>query len=171
MVNVLSYSHAAEGRWGGAPLQLPLLPSVPAAPVDVFVVYDDLAAGQWATDLVGKLAADAGGLVDFRPVFWRLDVLNDDDFREAADDDAVAAEVILIGMAHAESCAGLEGWLERTLVRRASGSTAIVVLVPASPAPAAGIDERIEALARMVVRHGVGFFVSQSGHGPPGATV
>lgn len=149
------------GRVTGA--DTPLVPpqAAPVAPVRVLVVYDDLRAGRRAMDLVGQLAVNSGGNVDFQPAFWRLDVLGEAGCREAADGDADAAEMIVIGLSCAERSSRIDGWLEQALARREASSVAVVAILPETAPRDAGADARLGVIAQIAGRHGDVFFVSE----------
>jgi hypothetical protein len=155
----------ADG-WAGradAPPRSPLLPSAAPAPIRVCIAYDNIAVGRRAMDLAVKLAGDCGGQLDLPPSFWRFDVLENDACREAATDDAEAADVIVIGMSQAENLEGIDGWLEQALVRREGTAVAVVALVPELQVSESLIDARVAALAEIAGRHGADFFVNAAG--------
>ena len=155
----------AAGRAGraDAPPRSPLLPSLPTATVRVCIAYDDVAVGRRAMNLAVKLAADCGSRIDLSPSFWRFDVLENDSCREAATDDAEAADVIVMGMSQAENLGAIDGWLEQALVRREGSPVAVVALVPESPVPDTRIEARLAVLAEIAGRHGADFFVHEPG--------
>lgn len=88
-------------------------------PLNVIVIYDEVASAHRAMAVVAHLSHDSQGQVEFKPEFWRIDLLKQSEWRFAAAKDLLEANLIIITT---RDGAGLEpqtnAWLEECLVSR-----------------------------------------------------
>jgi len=79
--------------------------------VNVTIVYQDIASGQRAMRLFCDVANDHAGQLAFCPNLWRVDLLADAGWREAAAEDATRADIIVISTKDGSLPDPVQRWL------------------------------------------------------------
>ena len=94
----------------------------------VAIAYSDRAAGRRAMNLLTRIRQHEPNGVHFRPTLWRVDLLEDPDWREKALADAVAADLLILATSASHSLpACVDRWMSEVLSQRRGSSTAILV--------------------------------------------
>lgn len=126
-------------------------------PLNLFVAYADLESGRRAMELVQRLGEPTRDSIDLLPVLWRIDILNHDQSRPAATDDARRADIFVLGLARGDSFHRIAAWLSQVLASHRNGPTAIVAAVPDGFAQESEGQGCLTALADVASRSGATF--------------
>lgn len=99
------------------------------APLNILVIYDEIASAHRAMAVVSRLSNGIGEQVEFKPEFWRHDLLEEAEWRFAAAKDALQADVIIVstreGAALGEQASA---WLKECLLAREDPHLAMLTL-------------------------------------------
>ncbi len=105
-------------------------------PLDVLLVFDELAMGLAGMRLFHGVTAKLQGIIDTRLSLWKLSVLRVEELRTAALDDAAQADLVVLALRDAAGLAHLgQTWVADWLERRA-GQPGALVLYADGPAAA-----------------------------------
>ncbi len=131
----------------------------------VVIVYNDLAAGKHAmqvmVDVWKELAAD----IEFKPLPWRFDLLSDEDWHEVAALDAVRSDILIISTSSAHPLPPTVGrWVEDVISRKHGRASAVVALFGPEECPDDGASPRLQAIQSAAQRAGLDFFAPVPRH-------
>ena len=130
--------------------------------LNVVVVYDNLGAGQRGMSILASLVDQfRGARVEIRPRLWRFDLLDDPQWFNAALDEAIRADMLIVstGSTNSHLPATVKGWLNQCLAGKQGFGGAIVALPGAADEPD---TPRFQFLKSAAVEAGLDFFTPQS---------
>ncbi len=102
----------------------------PEAKWNVTIVYDNVRAGQRAMSMLDRIMSQE--LMEpqaLHPKLWRLDLLEDTDWRELATPDIVESDLLIIAAsAQNDPTTSVQNWMRSCLAQKHGGSSAVVAL-------------------------------------------
>jgi hypothetical protein len=127
--------------------------------IAVMILYDDLAAAQWAGEVFSSIGESPENNLRFRLQPWRLDFLADPDWADVATAEAAEAELLVVSMSRPSRLpVVIEKWLRAWLNNKHGSDAAVVVLSDKKSGNALGNATRLEFLRRAATEAGVNFF-------------
>jgi hypothetical protein len=119
----------------------------------VLIVYDDLAAGKNAVQVLNKVFQRCSEIPEPQPVVWKSELLEDPEWSSTALADAMKADIVVIATSGVLSGA-TQNWIERCC-RSIHGRSAAIIALCGSRC------SRIQSVERAVRAAKLDFFTSE----------
>lgn len=136
----------------GAPDQNPSL--------RVVIAYDDVAAGKRAMRVLTNIAASTDAPIEFEPMPWPFNLLEDVDWYRVAASDVVKADILIIAssakVGPLPSAVGR--WTEAAIRQKQGTSAAVVALFGPENYPDDETSPRVDSLRSAAAEAGLAFF-------------
>jgi hypothetical protein len=130
-----------------------------ARAVQVFIAYDDLAAGVRAMHVLADLGKGLGDAIEFRPTPWSFELLINSHWRESAAGAALQADILMIATSCTRlSSAAVHQWIETILHRKRGMDSAIVALFGSDKGPDVSGSSCLSAIRTAAQTAGLAFF-------------
>lgn len=121
--------------------------------LNVMLIYEDLAAGRRAKELLDRLRHRLGPEAEMEIHLCRFDLLQVPQFREEAMEHGLGADILILSARHGvEVPSHVQDWLETCRNAGASRSAALVMLLD-EPRPVASAGAARSAPVRLSVTH------------------
>lgn len=130
-------------------------------PLRVVIVYDEIAAGKRALQMMSGLGRELGEEVAFHPLPWSFGLLADTNWRAVAAADAVRADILIIATAspHPQPLPPAVGqWTEAAISSKQGMPAAVVALFGPEDDPDASDSSRLDAVKHAARQAGLAFF-------------
>ncbi len=127
-------------------------------PLRVVIAYNDLTAGRRAMRLLSNVGKELGGEIEFQPIPWSFDLLEDMDWRDVAASDAVNADILIIATSDADPLPPAVGRWTDTAFRDNRRSAAVVALFGSEENSDRYGSSRLHAIQTAAHREGLDFF-------------
>lgn len=162
----------APGLWGLPPI--PLHPATPprrapavadeAAPLQVAILHDDLAAGEQATQALAALARDFAEEVVVHPSFWPFAMLDQTRGRLAAATDAGTADLLIVSTQNDSQLPGaVLNWIAHWAELKQGTGAALLLLFGRPGNFDTAESDRVRFLQRLVAEAGLELFTPRPG--------
>lgn len=130
-------------------------------PIRVVIVYDEIAAGKRALQVMSNLGREPGEVVAFHPLPWSFGLLADTNWRVMAAADAVRADILIIATAspHPQPLPPAVGqWTEAAISSKQGMPAAVIALFGPEDDLDASDSSRLDAIKHAARRAGLAFF-------------
>jgi hypothetical protein len=121
------------------------------------IVYDGIAAGKRAMQLLTGIANGSGAGEEFHPTPWSFNLLTDPEWSQISADDAAKADILAVA-AEGPLPPAVSDWLEAVIERKRGTSAAIVAL------PGTGGTDKAQVnwndIGSAAVRAGLTYFMA-----------
>ena len=133
--------------------------SDPEAKSNVLIAYDDAPAGQRAMNILDNVDHRLDEPMNWYPLLWRFDLLEDPEWRVLATADALRADLLIIAASsQSDLPASVQDWIKDCLTQKHGTAAAVVALLGS----AENLDEpdspRIQFIKSAAARAGLDFF-------------
>lgn len=127
--------------------------------LQVLIAYGDVAAGKRAMHVLADLGQGLGDDLEFQPLPWAFDLLLDANWREAAANHALKADILILAATNTNVFPlEIKEWIESTLSRKRGTDSAVVALFGSEEEPDVGASAAMEAIRTAAQRAELAFF-------------
>ena len=102
----------------------------PEAKCNVTIIYDNVRAGQRAMSILSRiLSQERMERHALHSKLWRLDLLEDSDWRELATSDIIESDLLIVAAStQNDPTTSVQNWIRSCLTQKRGGSAAVVAL-------------------------------------------
>lgn len=127
--------------------------------IRVVIAYNDVVAGTRAMGVLNKLAKRIGNEIDFVPIPWSFNLLDDVDWKAVAASDAVKADILILAVSSGGTMPSfVERWTKDVIEKKRGTTAAVVSLFDTGQMPHGTVSSHLKTIEEWVHRAGLSFY-------------
>ena len=104
--------------------------------IRVVIAYNDIVAGTRAMGVISRLANQFGNQIEFHPIPWSFNLLDDVDWRSVAASDAIKADILILAVNSGSAMpSSVKRWTKGVIGQKKGTTSAVVALFDAVENP------------------------------------